>query len=151
MSKTVGWADLAAELKEPPAWVNPAALRLALRVEDLTPAGSTLERLRPNEYSTLRREWAAQLRQAAGSAGAPLQRFGLVVIRRGATLLRWDSAIAGLKPILQVLVARDAQHPDAIGLVVDDMPLGAMPHAPVLVQVPTVRGHEASEFYFFAL
>ncbi len=127
---------------ELPDWAHRARLAVDLRVGEVSPTATALAKLTAQEYKAFRGRWRNLLLASKVPRGLALQRVGFVVVRVTPHAARWDSAVGGLKPLLDCLMPTGTAYPDGLHVIEGAMPSN-MPIGVHLVQrlVPTHEPH----------
>jgi len=117
------------------AWGWNGELRYELSLPSATPSNNVIKGMHFQVYKKTRGNWRLMVQAALKGfrPEKPLEKSGLVIIRRCSGELDWDNAYGGLKPMLDCLVSPSDKNPDGLGLILDDNPR-AMPFPPFLKQ-----------------
>jgi hypothetical protein len=117
------------------AWGWDGELRYELELPSETPSNNEIKGMHFHVYKKTRRDWRLMVQAALKGMRPekPIEKSGLIVIRRCSGVLDWDNAYGGLKPMLDCLVMSSDRNPDGMGLILDDNPK-AMPFPPFLKQ-----------------
>ena len=144
------WAQLCETVKELPAWASRTALRHAWSVPWVQPGHtSPTTNSSSKNYQDVRRRWANSLRpQLTSCAAQPLACCGILVVRHAPVPLRWGPALAGLAPLLDVLIPRTPTLHLGLGVVSEDSTLG-MPGGVMLAQHVCTEDRTSTHVYVF--
>lgn len=134
------------------AWRWEGELKYQLELPAETPSNNVIKGMHFQVYKDAR--WAWRMMVQAALKGfrpeAPIEKSGLVIVRRSSGALDWDNAYGGLKPVLDCLVMRSTKNPDGLGLIRDDSPK-SMPFPPLVRQVKAAPKNGTTTIYIYEI
>lgn len=140
------------DLAEMQAWRWEGELKYQLELPAETPSNNVIKGMHFHVYKTTRRNWRLMVQAALKGfrPEVPIEKSGLVIVRRCSGELDWDNAYGGLKPMLDCLVMPSVKNPDGLGLIRDDNPK-AMPYPPFVKQIKAAPSHGTTTIYIYEI
>ncbi len=140
------------DVEQMKAWGWDGELQYELELPAETPSNNVIKGMHFHVYKTTRRNWRLMVQAALKGfrPEKPIEKAGLIIVRRCSGQLDWDNAYGGLKPMLDCLVTPSTRNPDGLGLILDDNPV-AMPYPPFVKQVKAKPGHGSTTVFIYNL